>query len=78
MPPSSRSVRRVELRSDQCPSAILQPIALSVTTVMTGTTNPTGLSGQIAQWACWSTALTTTQQRIAYLLTKRGHPLRRA
>ena len=41
-------------------------------------TPATGLSGQIAQWACWSTALTTTQQRIAYLLTKRGHPLRRA
>jgi hypothetical protein len=38
----------------------------------------TGVNAHVAQWACWTSALTTEQQRIVYLLTKRGHPLRRA
>jgi len=45
-----------------------------------GQDNPiAGMSGGIAHWTVWSgRALLTEQQRIAYLLTKRGHLLRRA
>lgn len=38
-----------------------------------------GINGHISQFACWGArALLTEEQRIVYLLTKRGHPLRRA
>jgi len=46
---------------------------------MPGQSDPAlGFDGQVAQCAVWSSALTTSQHRIAYLLTRRGHPLRRA